>query len=168
MSYIILLKMSHKNHRHEEEYSEYDEDRIRPPDQPVREQLIATSTTFQEEDYESQMERALQQSMHEYDMQQQAIDEAFQRAYEDETIRRRSMFEELLTALKRVARYDTQINEVFQLLHPVVEMFVAQAIDAHEVEEDVYNRIFGSLTSVRVKPETAELLQFLIQKKERN
>jgi len=154
----------------DENENENENEDIRAPDEPVREQLIPSSSFVPTEDdnYEKELQRALEASMLEYELEQQAIEEQMRVAYEAEVVRRREMFEEMLTTMKRISRYDTQIQEVLHIVGPIVEMFVEQRIDAYGVDEDVYQRIFGTMPLIRMKQENIELLQFLIYKKERN
>ena len=134
---------------------------IRTPDKTVREQLIPSMKN----EYEMRIDEVLYNSMKDYINYQKEMDEyenKIKKEYEEEYIRRKLLFADMLLIIKRVSVYDLKINEVLEIIQPIIDMYVEQIINSYDVDEESYNIIFKTLLLVRLKPEMIDNLKKII------
>jgi len=124
------------------------EDNIRPPDNSIREQLLEDDRS----DFQKQIDEALYLSMQEWNQEQihqKQYEEKIMQEYQLETDRRRELFKDFLFNLRKIGKYDKEVNNVVELLEPIIDHYCLQYIEQCELEEFTYRTIFNTLQKIR-------------------
>jgi hypothetical protein len=122
------------------------DDNIRPPDKVKRERLIETNPWEEEEFEEEEFEEDILQNMLDYEKE-------IQKFFIEEKNRRKENFNVLLLKMKRLANYDKEVEEIYNIIDPIIESYCEQVIQYYEVDKITYERIFSVLSSIRIDTE---------------
>jgi hypothetical protein len=117
------------------------EEFIRPPDKVKRERLM-DPYPWEEEEFEE-------------DTLQNIVDyeKEIQKYFNEEKNNRKNIFNELLFKLKQLSNYDKEVEEIYNIIEPIIESYCEQAIQYYEVDKITYDRIFNILSSIRIDKE---------------
>jgi len=145
----------------EKEYNYYSNDNIRSPDVVKKEQLLQDNRS----EYEKQMDEAMYLSIEEFKKQE----EDYQK-YEDEVIsehrkiinERMELFRVFLFDLSKLFRFDKDIKEIYEIIEPIIYAYCEQQISTFELDKVTHNKIFKTLSSIRIQTETIILLKTII------
>jgi hypothetical protein len=113
------------------------EEYIRPPDKVKKERLI-----WQEEEFEED----ILQNMVDYEKE-------IQKYFVEEKMRRKEIFNVLLFKMKKISNYDKEVEEIYNIIEPIIESYCEQVIQYFEVDKVTYERIFNIVSSIRVDKE---------------
>jgi hypothetical protein len=116
------------------------EEYIRPPDKVKKERLI-----WQEEEFEED----ILQNMVDYEKE-------IQKYFVEEKMRRKEIFNVLLFKIKKISNYDKEVEEIYNIIEPIIESYCEQVIQYYEVDKVTYERIFNIVSSIRVDKEPLE------------
>jgi len=116
------------------------EEYIRPPDKVKKERLI-----WQEEEFEED----ILQNMIDYEKE-------IQKYFVEEKKRRKEIFNVLLFKMKKISNYDKEVEEIYNIIEPIIESYCEQVIQYYEVDKVTYERIFNIVSSIRVDKEPLE------------
>lgn len=116
------------------------EEYIRPPDKVKKERL-----TWQEEEFEED----ILQNMVDYEKE-------IQKYFVEEKMRRKEIFNVLLFKMKKISNYDKEVEEIYNIIEPIIESYCEQVIQYYEVDKVTYERIFNIVSSIRVDKEPLE------------
>jgi hypothetical protein len=116
------------------------EEYIRPPDKVKKERLI-----WQEEEFEED----ILQNMVDYEKE-------IQKYFVEEKMRRKEIFNVLLFKMKKISNYDKEVEEIYNIIEPIIESYCEQVIQYYEVDKVTYERIFNIVSSIRVDKEPLE------------
>ena len=116
------------------------EEYIRSPDKVIKERLI-----WEEEEFE-EFEEDILQNMVDYEKE-------IQKYFVEEKMRRKDTFNELLFKMKKISNYDKEVEEIYNIIEPIIESYCEQVIQYYEVDNVSYERIFSIISSIRVNGE---------------
>ena len=138
------------------------EEQIRKPDPVKRERLIEDVSIVEDftQKEDDDLEKALKESCLEFseNYQKQIID-----TYLEETRQRKCKFADLLLHLKKIAFYDPEVKEIYEMLDPMIDYYVSQSVETIELDPVTYDRIFQVIGSLKTD---GEVLRSLLIKEE--
>lgn len=117
------------------------EEYIRPPDKVKRERLIEPPQ-WEEGEYE---EDILQNILN--------YEKSIKNYFIEEQMRRKESFNALLFKMKKISNYDKEVEEIYNIIEPIIESYCEQAIQYYEVDKATYERIFRVISSMRINTE---------------
>jgi len=126
----------------------YEED-IRPPDQPKRETLLQDNRS----DFDKQLDEALYQSIQLYQTEVQKYEELEQKLiqqYQQEIEKRKNLIRPILFELNRIRKYDPKINNIFEMIEPILDSYCSLAFEDCSLDKKTYDTIFIGLTKTRI------------------
>jgi hypothetical protein len=139
-------------------FNNEDADEIRPPDTVITEQLVQSG-------FDAELMEVLRLSMQEtvdQERKNQEFEDKIMNDYLKEKMNRREKFEELITQLNKVSKYDKSIKEVYEIIEPIVETYCDQIIEFYNVDEETYTNIFKTLSTIRLNKQNIENLKTII------
>jgi hypothetical protein len=140
----------------------YDEN-IRSPDPVINERLIEDTKTFEEK----QLDEAIYNSLQEIQCIQKEM-EIYEKKiisdYQNETIRRKDLFSDFLLNVNRTAAFDKEIKEIYNIIEPIITLYCEQYIEKHEFDEVTYDKIFKTLSTIRMKKTDIENVKTILLK----
>lgn len=113
------------------------EEYIRPPDKVKKERLI-----WEEEEFEED----ILQNMVDYEKE-------IQKYFVEEKMRRKEIFNVLLFKMKKISNYDKEVEEIYNIIEPIIESYCEQVIQYYEVDNLTYECIFSIISSIRINGE---------------
>lgn len=137
------------------------EDNIRPPDAIVSDQLLEDTRS----DYEKQIEEALMLSLDEIRDKHnlnRKYEEQLLNEYNEETDKRKKIFEKFLFDLHKVSKIDKEIRDIYDIIEPIIESYCNQYIHICELDVEMYEKIFKLLGKVRTDKVAIETLKTII------
>jgi len=144
-----------------EEIEEYNYNEVRPPDLVTNERLIE----YNMNNDEKQLYEALYLSMKEVDNQEK-MNEIYEKEIINnfiiETVKRREKFEQFMLKINKLIKLDKDIKEIYEIIEPIIYTYCEQHISTWEVDKETHNKIFKTLSSIRIQPETIILLKTII------
>jgi hypothetical protein len=79
-----------------------------------------------------------------------------QKYFVEEKMRRKEIFNVLLFKMKKISNYDKEVEEIYNIIEPIIESYCEQVIQYYEVDKVTYERIFNIVSSIRVDKEPLE------------
>lgn len=146
-----------------DDFDDFDDEQIRPPDEVIRERLVEDTRC----DFQKQMDEAFKLSMMEAINQEkvyQAYEDEIINNYLKETIERREKFGKLLMDVNKLIKFDEKMKEIYEIIEPVIFTYCEQHIEVWETDEETYEKIFKTLSSIRTDKTAVELLKTIIIK----
>jgi hypothetical protein len=125
------------------------EDDIRPPDKPKRETLLKDNRS----NFDKQLDEALKQSLQLYQNEVQKYEDFEKKIIEQqnqEVKKRKELVKPILFELNRIRKYDTKMNEVFEILEPIFDSYCGLIIEECVLDNETYHTIFNGLTKTRI------------------
>ena len=141
------------------------EDNIRPPDDVVSEQLLEDTRS----NFEKEIDEALYlsfQDMREKDDLSRKYEEQILKDYNEETFKRKQIFEKFLFDLNKISKIDKEIREIYDIIDPIIESYCSQFINKCEFDIETYEKIFKLLGKIRTDKVAVEFLKTVILKDE--
>lgn len=140
-----------------------DEDNIRAPDSIIQDQLL----NHDRDEFDKQLDEAMYISLQ--DLKQQRDEQAqyestVVKQYEDETDHRRTLFKEFMFQLSRLSKYDANIQEVMEIISPIVDAYCYQFIETCELDSKTHEKIFSTISRIRKSDDVISLLSEIIIK----
>ena len=135
---------------------------IRPPDEIKREQLVQKDTRS---DFDREMEEALYLSMQEVrdeEIKNHKFEEEIINSYLEKQSKRRELFRDLLINMNKVARFDKDVKEIYEILDVIIEAYCLDYIQFAEVDKETRDKVFNVLKTIRVNKNTLDILQTII------
>ena len=135
---------------------------IRPPDETKREQLIENTN---KSDFDREMEEVLYLSMQEAreeEIKNHKFEEEIINSYLEKQSKRRELFRDLLINMNKVARFDKDVKEIYEILDSIIEAYCLDYIQFAEVDKETHNKVFNVLKTIRVNKNTLDTLQTII------
>jgi hypothetical protein len=120
------------------------EEYIRPPDKVKKERLLQPEPWDGEEFEEDTL-----QNMLDYEKE-------IQKFFIEEKDRRKKIFNSLLFKMKQLSNYDKEVEEIYNIIEPIIESYCEQVIQYYEVDKITYERIFNILSTIRINKEPLE------------
>jgi hypothetical protein len=142
---------------------------IRQPDQYKTEQLVGPVTRSAKKVMD-ELELAIQQSLliYENDLFEKQQIEHIQREHElDERNRRkelRSKFTNIFQQLKRVSKYDKDIETTYTVIFPVIDMYCDGQIESCVFDDSTYDMIVKNLKTVRLKEGELDMILNILER----
>ena len=136
-------------------------DEIREPDEVIREQLIEDTRC----EFQKQMDEAMYLSMQEAIQQEKVFQEFEEQVINDylrETTSRKELFQKLFIDINKIVKFDKDIKEVYEIIDPVIENYCQKYIEIWETDEETYNKIFKTLSTIRTDKTAIERLRTII------
>ena len=137
------------------------EDNIRPPDEVIRETLIEDNRN----DFEKQIDEAIELSMKYINEQQiynMNYEEEILQEYAKETKRRKDLFTDFLTTLKKLTRYDKEVKNIYEIIDPIIDSYCSQLIQSCNLDSETHNKIFDTLKNLRIDQSVLNTLKTII------
>lgn len=137
------------------------EDNIRPPDAIVSDQLLEDTRS----DYEKQIDEAIYlscQEMREKEILARKYEEQLLTEYNEETNKRKKIFEKFLFDLHKVGKIDKEVREIYEIIEPIIDSYCNQFIRICELDVEMYEKIFKLLGKVRTDKPAVEILKTII------
>ena len=128
----------------------YEED-IRPPDQPKSERLLQDNRS----DFDKQLDEALYQSIQLYqaEVQKHDLEQKFIQQQREEIEKRKNLVRPILFELNRIKKYDPKINNIFEMIEPILDSYCSLAFEDCSLDKQTYNTIFNGLRKIRINME---------------
>lgn len=145
------------------DFTDYNEDEVRPPDEVVSERLIEDTRS----DYEKQIDEAIYQSIKEMenvDKINKEYEEIIIKNYHNEIIERKNKFASLLLDINKLLRFDKDLKEIYEIIEPIIDSYCNQYIEFLELDEITYDKIFKVLGTIRTNKSNIENLKTIIIK----
>lgn len=139
----------------------FQEDNIRQPDDAFKETLLEDTRS----DFEKQMDEALQLSMQEINQQlniNKKYEEQLLKDYYTETERRSNIFKNFLFNINKVGKFDNKIEEIYNIIDPIIDSYCGQFIDNCKLDKETYNKIFDTLKQIRNDQQAFDILKTII------
>ena len=145
-----------------------EEDNVRLPDESFNDILIDNNNLQSSfiSDEENQINIVINNSIQEFNEIQRIYDDYEKNIleeYENEKIKRKSQFSELLITLKKMSNYDTKINSIYELLEPIIDSYILCYIDNYVFDKVNYDTIFQELKNIRLTKESFDYLKILLK-----
>ena len=102
--------------------NEINDDNIRPPDDVVSEQLLEDTRS----NFEKEIDEALYlsfQDMREKEDLSRKYEEQILKDYNEETFKRKQIFEKFLFDLNKISKIDKEIREIYDIIDPIIESY---------------------------------------------
>jgi hypothetical protein len=145
--------------------NEINDDNIRPPDVVVSEQLLEDTRS----NFEKEIDEALYlsfQDMREKEDLSRKYEEQILKDYNEETFKRKQIFEKFLFDLNKISKIDKEIREIYDIIEPIIESYCSQFINKCEFDIETYEKIFKLLGKIRTDKAAVEFLKTVILKDE--
>ena len=158
---IIMIYFSYHN-KMDPSLNEEIIEEIRPPDNVKREQLVGEDTR---NDFDKEMEQALYLSMQEVrdeEIKNHKFEEEIINSYLEKQSKRRELFRDLLINMNKVARFDKDVKEIYEILDVIIEGYCLDYIQCAEVDKETRDKVFNVLKTIRVNKNTLDILQTII------
>ena len=134
---------------------------IRKPDEAKREKLIADHCN----EYNYEIDEALYQSMQDIILEQKRNED-----YENELknnftkilSERSEIFKGLLFHMKRIACFDQNVKEIYEIIEPIIDAYCNQIIENCTIDQKTHERIFKTLSTIRTNKKSLKLLSMII------
>ena len=139
----------------------FQEDNIRQPDNAFKETLLEDTRS----DFEKQMDEALQLSMQEINQQlniNKKYEEQLLKDYYTEIERRTNIFKNFLFNINKVGKFDNKIEEIYNIIDPIIYSYCGQFIDNCKLDKETYNKIFDTLKQIRNDQQAFDILKTII------
>lgn len=139
----------------------FQEDNIRQPDNAFKETLLEDTRS----DFEKQMDEALQLSMQEINQQlniNKKYEEQLLKDYYTEIERRTNIFKNFLFNINKVGKFDNKIEEIYNIIDPIIDSYCGQFIDNCKLDKETYNKIFDTLKQIRNDKQAFDILKTII------
>ena len=139
----------------------FQEDNIRQPDNAFKETLLEDTRS----DFEKQMDEALQLSMQEINQQlniNKKYEEQLLKDYYTEIERRTNIFKNFLFNINKVRKFDKKIEEIYNILDPIIDSYCGQFIENCKLDKKTYNKIFDTLKQIRNDQQAFDILKTII------
>ena len=139
----------------------FQEDNIRQPDNAFKETLLEDTRS----DFEKQMDEALQLSMQEINQQlniNKKYEEQLLKDYYTEIERRTNIFKNFLFNINKVGKFDNKIEEIYNIIDPIIDSYCGQFIDNCKLDKETYNKIFDTLKQIRNNKQAFDILKTII------
>ena len=139
----------------------FQEDNIRQPDNAFKETLLEDTRS----DFEKQMDEALQLSMQEINQQlniNKKYEEQLLKDYYTEIERRSNIFKNFLFNINKVGKFDNKIEEIYNIIDPIIDSYCGQFIDNCKLDKETYNKIFDTLKQIRNDQQAFDILKTII------
>lgn len=137
------------------------DDNIRPPDAVVTEQLLQDTR----DDFEKEIDEAIYLSYQDIREKQEfnrKYEEQILQEYNEETSRRKQIFEKLRFDLNKLSKIDKETKEVFDISEPIIEAYCSQYINYFKFDIKTYEKIFNLLSKIRTDKNAVEILKTII------
>lgn len=137
------------------------EDNIRPPDEVKMEQLLEDTRS----DFEKEIDQAIYLSFQEIRNQEEIArkyEEQILKDYNEESIKRKQIFEKFLFDLNKLSRFDKEVRDIYAIIDPIIESYCSQYINNCEIDIDSYESIFKLLDKIRTDKNAIEVLKSII------
>ena len=135
---------------------------IRPPDEIKREQLVENTN---KSEFDREMEEVLYLSMQqarEEEIKNHKFEEEIINSYLEKQCKRRELFRDLLINMNKVARFDKDVKELYEILEPIIDAYCLDYIQFYEVDLETHKKVFNVLKTIRVNKNTLDTLQTII------
>jgi hypothetical protein len=134
------------------------EENIRQPDKVIKETLLPTLQT----DQDIELELALKTSIDEYfglckkseDYETQIIED-----YNNEMLNRQKLINPIIFEIERISKYDKSFVELYQLLEPILQLYIQQYLNFYECDLETFNKIFNKLSTIRLNKDKQDILK---------
>jgi hypothetical protein len=130
----------------------YYEDDIRSPDIVKKEQLLHDNRS----DFDKQIDEALYQSIKLYETEIQKYEELEKQIIQEQNLeiqKRKELVKPILFELNRIKKYDVKMNEIYELIEPIIDSYCGLTIDKCELDKETHSTIFNGLTKTRINVE---------------
>ena len=127
------------------------EENIRDPDKVIFDQLIEDTRSYEDK----QIDEAILKSLEDIQIFQKEMESYEQRIlyeYQNESIRRSELFADLLLNMNKIAIFDKEIKEIYNIIEPIISLYCSQYIEKYDMDEVTYDKIFNILGTIRMKP----------------
>jgi hypothetical protein len=145
-----------------------EEDNVRLPDESFNDILIDNNNLQSSfiSDEENQINIVINNSIQEFNEIQRIYDDyekSILEEYENEKIKRKSQFSELLIILKKMSNYESKIKSIYELLEPIIDSYILCYIDNYVFDKVNYDTIFEELKNIRLTKESFDYLKILLK-----
>lgn len=144
---------------------DFQEDNIRIPDEIICDQLLEDTRS----QFEKQIDEAIQLSIKDINEQQinnMKYEEEILKEYNDETNRRQKLFKDFLCSLVKLTKFDKEINDIYNILEPIIESYCNQCIKTCDLDKATYDKIFSLLKKIRIDKTALETLNTIVLREE--
>jgi hypothetical protein len=140
------------------------DDNIRKPDDVILDRLSAGSSVLSEEQEISMAILASIQDCQIFQKQQDDFESNIIEKYNVAREEREKLFNPFCNSLKKLAKYDKKIEEIFEIVNAIIESYCLGYLDHCEIDDVTYEKIFKELGNVRIDKNAVELLKTILQK----
>jgi len=144
------------------------DENIRTPDSIINEQLIQEQEQDLEMSYNKDIEEAIYLSFQEtkqsdiLNEENEKYEEQLIQQFQKETIERKKKFSQILFTMERLIKIDKEVNEVYEIIEPIIESYCNQMIEVCELDKKTYEKIFYIISKIRLNITNIDLLKTII------
>jgi len=138
---------------------------IRSPDEIKVEKLIETDSRDLSEDEEIKM--VIVNSIQEFieiQKQQDKYEDLILQEFKEMTKDRDKKVNNLVNTLKKLAKFDKKVQEVFDLIENFIEAYCLGYMDTYELDDITYDKIFNELSTIRINKIDIESLKEILKR----
>ena len=152
--------MSNFNFNNLNDYENFGEEEIRPPDNTIREILVNDYNHYYDNiipyDYDNDLQLACIESIKEQEEYEKKRLEML------EKIRLRvQTFKDVVLKIKKISMIDPQILKFYNIISSVIDSYCACSIDIYECDKVMYDEIFSTLKTIRLTTSEFDLFKNL-------
>jgi hypothetical protein len=76
---------------------------------------------------------------------------------------RKKIINPIIFEIEKISKYDKSYVELYQLLEPILQLYINQYLNYYEFDEETYNMIFNKLSTIRISKDNIKLLKMLFR-----
>jgi hypothetical protein len=130
----------------------------RPPDKPIKEQLLPDNIF----DYQTQLDQVLLLSLQQEENKILEQESTIINNYNNETNKRTELFKSLLFDINKVSRFDNEVKEIYEIIEPIIQSYCFQYIETIELDSITYHKIFKVIKGIRTNKNNIEILKSIL------
>jgi len=145
------------------DYENFGEEEIRPPDNTIREILVNDYNHYYDnripydyDDYDNSLQLAFIESIKEQEEYEKKRLEILEK-----TRLRVQSFKDVLFKIKKISMIDPQILKFYNIISSVIDSYCACSIDIYECDKVMYDEIFSTLKTIRLTESELQLFKNL-------
>ena len=127
------------------------QENIRPPDKTKREKLLKNNINQYNDDKD--LSEALHQSLKLYQNEVQKYEDFEKKILEQQELeihKRKDLIRTILFEFNRIKKYDKKLNELFEIIEPILDSYCNLEFDHCNLDKQTYNTIFSGLAKTRI------------------
>lgn len=138
-------------------------------DEALNKAIYESFNQYNNQDNNQDLQKILKESIEEYETMKsiyQSYEETLLNKHLQEKNRRLDIFSNFIKELHKLKKIDNNVNtnNVVDIIEKIIESYCEQEIEIYEVDEELYNKIFKYIKSIRNTENIKNILEKIILK----